>query len=54
MSESINTIITSLDLQIKLMEELMNTLKATYDDNNTIINELKPRIGKKRKRCETA
>lgn len=44
--------ITSLELQIKLMEESINTLKTQHDENIIRINELASKVGKKRHRWQ--
>ena len=44
-----NERITSLEIQIKLMEESLKSLKIQHEENITLINELRPKVGKKRK-----
>jgi chromosome segregation ATPase len=41
--------IISLEDQIKLMEEAIAALKTKHEENITLINELRPKVGKKRK-----
>jgi hypothetical protein len=41
--------ITDLELQIKQIEESMRLLQAKHDENVLLINELRPKVGKKRK-----
>lgn len=42
--------IISLELQIKLMEEAMASLRVKHEENCRQLDELRPKIGKKRKR----
>lgn len=44
-----NKKIVSLEIQITLMEESLKLLKIKHDENIEVINELKPKVGKKRK-----
>lgn len=39
----------SLELQIKLMEEAIQSLTLKHQENTKILDELKPKVGKKRK-----
>ena len=41
--------ITELELQIRQMEESMRILQVKHDENVALINELRPKVGKKRK-----
>ena len=41
--------IISLEDQIKLMDEAIAILKIKHEENVTLINELTPKVGKKRK-----
>jgi hypothetical protein len=41
--------IVSLEIQIKLMDEAIQNLKLQHEENTNILNELKPKVGKKRK-----
>ena len=44
-----NKRIMSLEHQIILMDEAIASLKTKHDENTVIINELRPKAGKKRK-----
>jgi chromosome segregation ATPase len=42
--------LVSLEVQIKLMEEAIQSLKTQQEENNRQLEELRPKIGQKRKR----
>ena len=42
--------IISLELQIQIMEEAIQSLKNKHVENNLVIEALLPKVGKKRKR----
>jgi hypothetical protein len=52
-NRTINSVVTdkisTLEERIKLMEESLQALQKQYDENNKLLDKLRPVVGKKRK-----